>query len=179
MRKWLIVASIVLGLGCWAFAHTAVGTGDPASASLDDVVTVSWSVLNWIILYIPAGDTSVNLGEVGPGLYHPDTGSWDQLESGGHEIYVITNDPDGFQLQVSATLVSCPDGHPNRDGILARLEWSSDTLGVSDYLNGTVTYTTDSSGLTSASDITYTFTPSFDDVAGDYSVTVTYTVTTQ
>ena len=178
MRKWLIVASIVLGLGCWAFAHTAVGTGDPASASLNDVVTVSWSVLNWIILYIPAGDTSVPLGQIGPGLYHPDTGSWDQLKSGEHEVYVITNDLGGFQLQVSATLVSCPDGHPNPDGILARLEWSSSTLGGSGSLNGTVTCF-GSRGLTSASDITYTFTPSFDDVAGDYSVTVTYTVTTQ
>ena len=176
MRKWLIVASVVLGLGCWAFAGTDVGTGDPASASLD--VSISWSVFNWIILYIPAGDMSVTLGEVGPGLYHPDTGSWDQLESGGHSVYVITNDPDGFQLQVSATLVSCPDGHPNPDGILARLEWSSSTLRGSGSLDGTVTCT-GSTGLTSASDITYTFTPSFDDVAGDYSVTVTYTVTTQ
>ena len=176
MRKWLIVASIVLGLGCWAFADIASGTGEHASASLD--VTVSWSVLNWIILYIPAGDMSVTLGEVGPGLYHPDTGSWDQLESGGHEIYVITNDPDGFQLQVSAKLASYPTDHPSPDGILARLEWSSSTLGGSGSLDGTVTCT-GSTGLTSASDITYTFTPSFDDVAGDYSVTVTYTVTTQ
>ena len=176
MRKWLIVASIVLGLGCWAFADIASGTGEHASASLD--VTVSWSVLNWIILYIPAGDMSVTLGEVGPGLYHPDTGSWDQLESGGHSVYVITNDPDGFQLQVSAELASYPTDHPNPDGILARLEWSSSTLGGSGSLNGTVTCF-GSRGLTSASDITYTFTPSFDDVAGDYSVTVTYTVTTQ
>jgi len=173
MRKWLIVASIVLGLGCLAFADTAVGTGDPTRASLN--VTVGWSVLNWIILYIPAGDMSVNLGEVGPDKYNPETKEWTPLKSGGHSVYVITSDPDGFELQVSATLVSYPDGHPDSDGILARLEWSS-SLG-SGSLDGTVTYT-GSTGLTSASDITYTFTPSFDDIAGDYSVTVTYTVTT-
>jgi len=176
MRKWLIVASIVLGLGCLAFADIASGIGEHPTASLD--VTVSWRVLNWIILYIPADDMSVNLGNVGPDKYNPETNEWTLLESGGHSVYVITSDPDGFELQVSAELVSYPDGHPNPNNILARLAWSSVSLDAKGTLDETVTYTTDSSGLTSASDITYTFKPSFDDIAGDYSVTVTYTVTT-
>ena len=45
-------------------------------------------------------------------------------------------------------------------------------MGIAGALSNTLT-------LFTASDILYSFTPSFDDVPGNYSVTVVYTATTQ
>jgi hypothetical protein len=179
MKKWLTVALAVslISLGGWA--DVSRGTGDPASASLD--VTVNWSAYNWIILYIPAGDMSVDLGTITPDLYDPETGTWTPLTDNGgpRTVMVITNDSDGFQLQISGSLSTYPSDHPNPSGILNRLTITSTDLGVTDAaLSSTITYT-GSQGLFLADDIAYEFTPSFDDTAGSYSVLVTYTATTQ
>ena len=177
MRKWttLVVLVTLVGLGAWADIDR--GTGDPANASLG--VTVGWNANNWVIIYIPAADMSVDLGTVDGSLYDPGTGTWTPLTSGGHSVYMVTNNPAGLQLQVSGTLTSYPSGHPNPTGILGRLTLTSTTLGLSGALSGTLTYSTAGPGLASATDLVYTFTPSFDDVPGNYAVTVTYTVTTQ
>jgi len=177
MRKLLILAGAVVALGGLALADVDRGTGDPAEASLD--VTVTWSAAEWIILYIPSTDMSVNLGEIGPGRYDPETGTWTPLESGNHRVVVVTNAPGGFQLQISAAVASVPAGHPNPTGILSRLTLTSAALGLTDASLDTTRSYSGPRGLFMANDIQYQFTPSFDDVPGSYSVTITYTATSQ
>ena len=178
MRKWVVMIMGVLVMGLVGWADVSWGTGDPASASLD--VTVEWNAYNWIIIYIPAGDMNIDLGTISPDLYNPETGTWTPLTDAGgpRSVMVITNDAEGFRLQISGTLVSCPNDHGNPDGILGRLTLSSKDLGVKDApLSGTITYT-GSRGRFLADDIVYEYTPSFDDTAGKYSVIVTYTAIT-
>jgi len=173
----MIMGVLVIGLVGWA--DVSRGTGDPATASLD--VTVEWNAYNWIIIYIPAEDMNIDLGTISPDLYNPETGNWTPLTDAGgpRSVMVITNAAGGFQLQISGTLDTYPSDHGNPGGILGRLTLSSTDLGVTDApLSGTITYT-GSRGLFLADDIVYEYTPSFDDTAGSYSVTVTYTATTQ
>ena len=178
MKKWAIVVAAVTLAGLTVWADINSGTGNPANASLG--VSVGWDALNWVILYIPTTDMAVDLGTVTPDLYDPVTDTWTALiDAGGpRSVYVITN-ADGFQLQISGTLSVYPTDHPNPDGILDRLTLTSTDLGASAAaLSGTITYL-GSRGLFLADDIVYQFTPSFDDVPGDYAVTVVYTATTQ
>ena len=177
----VVVGAFVIGAGVMAFGETQVGSGNQASAEISDV-HVGWHVVNWIFIYIPSDssnsndDTSVDLGEIGPSLYNPETGNWTPLSSDGHHVLVATNDSSGFTLQISAGSVTAPAGAP--DDILDRLDLSSNTLGIGGALSSSLSYT-GSHGVTQADDITYTLTPSFDDVAGDYSVPVIYTATAQ
>ena len=172
----LVVGALVIGAGVMGFSETQVGQ---ASAEINDV-HVGWHVVNWILIYIPSDsgndDTSVDLGEIGPSLYDPESGNWTPLSSDGHHVLVATNDSSGFTLQISAGSVTAPAGAPG--DILDRLQLSSNTLGIGGALSSTLSYT-GSQGVTQADDITYTLTPSFDDVAGDYSVPVIYTATAQ
>lgn len=182
MRKLRIFGALLgtlLGIGLVGMGGVSVGTGDPASASLD--VAVLWDAYNWIILYIPSSDMTIDLGTITPDLYDPETDTWTPLtDSGGpRKVVVVTNNSGGFQLQISAVLVAYPTDHGNPSGILARLTLTSADLGFSDAaLSGTLTRN-GSRGLFVADDIVYEFTPSFDDTPGDYSVTITYTATTQ
>ena len=177
MRKFILAAlAALVVMGGVVFADVDTGIGDPATASLD--VNVTWNISQWIVLYIPSVDMNVDLGTVDASLYDPESNSWSSLSSSDHDVVVATNAPGGFQLTISGTLASYPTGHPDPNGILDRLELSSASLGISGPVSGSLTYD-GSRGLTTASDITYTYTPNFDDIPGSYQVTVTYTVTTK
>ena len=171
MKKWIILVFAASLLG---YVATAEVQWNPAKINVD----VAWSAAGWIIIYIPDNDTHVVLGEIDGSLYDPVSGTWTSLTSDGHTVYVVTNAVNGFQLQITAALSTYPADHPNPNGILDRLTLSSVTMGISGGLNSSLTYT-GSRGLFVARDIEYSFTPSFDDVPGDYSVTVVYTATAQ
>lgn len=153
-------------------AGLILGTVIVWAAQANQPVDVSWSAAGWIIIYIPTADRSVDLGTIDASLYDPVTDTWQRLSSTGHSVYVATNAKNGFVLQISGSLTTYPTGHPNPNGILGRLTLASTSLGISGALDGTISYT-GSRGLTFATDIAYEFTPSLDDVPGNYSVQVT------
>ena len=171
----VIVGTLVIGASVATVADTSVGaTGTPAALS----PKVSWNVVNWIILYIPDNnpdDMNVGLGTVNSGYYDLNTGTWKPLtDNKNHNAYVITNDPQGYTLTVSATASSTPAADLTRFQIKGGdlIDWASldtaRTLKKGDA--GDV-------GVTHIDNIQYEYLPSFNDAPGDYAVTVTYTVT--
>ncbi len=169
----MLVGALVIGVGVVTLAETVVNTPPSATATINDV-DASWSVVNWIILYIPVADLSVNLGtDVGGSYYDPDTDVWDPVTDGAnHNAYVITNAPDGYTLTVSAVV---PTGML---GDLARFQIEGGDLSWTS-LNTTQTLkTTSAAAIDHISDIQYQYLVNETDAAGDYAVTVTYTVTT-
>ena len=162
----LVVAIAVIGLG--AFGGTAMDSGaSPRSASLSPVVT--WSVQNWIILYIPDSDMNVDLGTIDGSLYDPTTGTWTPLISQDKNAYVVAN------VNYTLTLHAASTGTNNAD--LSRFKIKGGDLSSFTPLSSDQTLKTGQPGITHIGDIQYEYVPSFNDAPGNYAVTVTYTVT--
>ena len=157
----LVAAILIVGLGAWA-------------ESDNGTVSATWNVVNWIVLYIPDADMSVNLGtDVGSSYYHPDTGTWDPVTDGkNHNAYVITNDPHGYTLIVSADAGSTPAD-------LSRFQIKGGDLTSWHSLDTTQTLkTTSAAAIDHIDNIYYQYLVNETDAPGDYTVTITYTVTT-
>ncbi len=162
---FVVAVSLMLavGVGLWAASDLDRGT-PPLSASLSPVV--QWSANSWIFLYIPDADMTVDLGVTDDSLYDPVTDTWKPLTSGTKNVYVSGN--ISFSLRVTAASTTAD---------LARFEITGGDLGGFVSLDTKRTLKSGGSGMTHIDDIQYQYVPSWDDAPGNYSVTVTYTVT--
>ena len=162
----IVIGALVIGAGVAALADTSVGTtGTPATLS----PVVSWNVANWIVLYIPNNDMTVDLGTIDGSLYDPSTSTWTPLTSSNKNAYVISN------VNYTLTLHAASTGTNTAD--LSRFEVKGGDLTSFTPLSSDQTLKTGQPGITHISDIQYEYVPSFSDAPGDYAVTVTYTVT--
>ncbi|MFO8034658.1 MAG: hypothetical protein R6U88_05820 [Candidatus Bipolaricaulota bacterium] len=167
MRKWMAVGTALL-------VGLVLGT---VGYAVDEGVNVSWDSQWFIRLTID--ELSVSLGTIGgddgPGSYDPNSGEWEPLESTGHGGWVLSNNPNGFTLTVSA---ANEGGYEEAD--LSRFFITGWTTEGWQALNDTVTLgTRGNAGRQDLDDIGYRYEPSFDDAPGDYEVTVTFTATTE
>ncbi len=162
----VIVGTLVIGASVATVADTSVGaTGTPAALS----PKVSWNVVNWIILYIPNSDMTVDLGTIDGSLYDPSTNTWTPLTSSNKNAYVISN------VNYTLTLHAASTGTNTAD--LSRFEVKGGDLTSFTPLSTDQKLKTGQPGVTHIDDIQYEYVPSFNDAPGDYAVTVTYTVT--
>ncbi len=171
MKRLFLLLAVIGGLmlvTVGVMADTATDTGaTPLSASLSPVVT--WSVQNWIVLYIPNSDMSVDLGTINGSLYDPTTDTWTPLTSKAKNAYVISNTNYTLTLHAASTGTNTAD--------LSRFEVKGGALSAFTPLASDQTLKTGGAGLTHISDIQYEYIPSWDDAPGAYAVTVTYTLT--
>ncbi|MEA1904852.1 MAG: hypothetical protein U9M97_03105 [Candidatus Hadarchaeota archaeon] len=167
----MLVGLLTLGLSVGVAAASVTGTGSSLG------VNVTWKVDSWIILYIPTGDMSFDLGEVDSSYYDPVNKTWDPLTDGGsHNAWVITNDPAGYTLTVIAVDASV-SGNELAD--VTRFEMKGgDLSGFTAVDTDQTLKTTSAAAVDHISDIKYRYQVDETDAPGDYAVTVTYTVTT-
>jgi len=170
-----IVMAVVLAFSMAGWADVARGDGAELSPQ------VSWKVANWIILYIPDADMSVDLGTIDDESYNPVTEEWTDLESTDHSVYVITNHTSGFTLvvkQLTVSDVTAPTG-VDKDEVLSKFKAKGGDQSSYTVLTGGDTTVLDrsSNGIFSAKDISYKYTPDTSDLSGNYNISLTYTVT--
>ena len=177
MKKWLLVAMAMFIAGGAALADVAVGRGganDQISASLD--VTVSWSAYKWIVLYIPTNDMAINLGDIDASLYDPVNDQWTPISDGkNHSVYVITNNSQGFVLDVTAA----NSANADQQADLSRFQIKYGNNSWTSLDNKATLLSESGPGRYSIADIQYQYVPSWADAPGSYEVIVTYTATTQ
>lgn len=170
-----IVMVIVLAFSVSGWTATARGNGAELSPQ------VRWNAGNWIILYIPGTDMSVDLGTIGDESYDPVTEQWTDLESTNHSVYIITNHMRGFTLvinQLTSDDVTAPAG-VDKDMVLTKFKVKGgDQTSYTVLTDGDITILDrDSSGIFFASNISYKYTPDTSDLSGSYGISLTYTVT--
>ncbi len=175
----MAVIVIVMGLSLASWAAVDRGNGSPtASATL--APTVSWSALNWVILYIPDGDMSVTLGTIDENAYDPTTTTWTPISDGlTHSAWVITNDRDGFTLTVSAVDTGATVITDMSDFQMKGGDFGTTWTGMASSGNLVDKGTNTAGYFIQTTDIEYQYVPDEDDPVGSYQVTVTYTVTTK
>ncbi len=163
MRKWTMVGT-VLAMGL------LFGVSGGAN-SASETTEVTWNAQTFIRLEFD--NPAVDLGTISGDLYNPEAESWDDLESTGHGGWVLSNNPGGFTLTVTAENAN---GYQEAD--LSRFfitGWNTPWQA----LDGEVPLGTRAgAGRENIDNIGYRYEPSFDDEPGDYQVIVKFTATT-
>jgi hypothetical protein len=174
----LLVAGLVVGLFGLSFAVDA-------QAGQSNSPVVSWNNGSscWITFN---GHSDLDLSNGSSAPYSPNT----VLDSSGNSMSVNNNCKDGVSVEVKATSTSTPDGFPNEASVLDDFEWKVSTgnspkfslaSGASSYstfsaLNSATSVGSSSNPAQFSFSASYQYTIDNQDVAGDYSVTLQYTV---
>lgn len=169
MRTWMVgVASLVVGL---MVSMVAFGVAAAPNASED--AEVYWQVQNcWITLTV---HSDVDLGVVS-GAFSPG----DALESAGHPVTLRTNCAN-WQLSVSREDFTAPAGHSG-NGLQRFYQWVDTMNGAPANVDMWTEANWDAQVANGGPgnrtfQMNYKYELSYDDVPGDYSVTLVYTAT--
>lgn len=168
----LITGSLMLALSVGLIGAVNTGT---TSATLSP--TVDFSVTGFYAIYIPSGDTSVNLGTIDSSCYDITTDTWCAISDGNtHTVWAFTNFSGGLKLTVSAA-----DTGTDTIDSLADLHIKGGDIGTfaAGHLDSPKTLkTTSSAGIVKVTDIEYEYQADVNDTPGtNYQATLTYTVT--
>ena len=147
--------------------------------SVNETATLNFDALNWAIL---ATHDGLDLGTIDETSYNVATGLFTSLEVSGENVFTITNDPDGWTLEIEAAEVTNP-GLPPGHSILDDFYWRGGAqatyqkfvgIGIMD----TIDDTQNSQG-SSIYYMDYRYDPDVNDAAGNYQLTLRYTLTTK
>ncbi|MFQ5795516.1 MAG: hypothetical protein ACE5JP_10770 [Candidatus Bipolaricaulia bacterium] len=181
-----LVLVISASIGVWAVTGgnngAAVnGTVGPLS---DGTPVVSWSAYTWAQIAVHGAvalgtidDTTAYTGATPSG-----GGAFGNLESLTNNVFVITNDPDGWVLQISVTGTSTPLGFTG--DLLGDFQWRETPITAGTYAAATgldllpATVDTTAAAGSAVYGFDYKYNIDINDIPGNYSVTVQYTVTT-
>ncbi|MFQ5795517.1 MAG: hypothetical protein ACE5JP_10775 [Candidatus Bipolaricaulia bacterium] len=148
--------------------------------TISDTVTLSWDTYTWAQIAIHG---AISLGIIDETIYSGATpgggGSFQALESTANNVFIITNDPDGWTLQIEMTAKTEPVGFTG--DLLADFQWRGGDQAIYTSfaaLSTPMTVATTTSQGSQVYNIDYRYTGDTDDIPGNYSDTLQFTVTT-